>query len=101
MITVTVDLHVDEVMDQVPTQDLVDELRHRAKRNDGAAKAALGGHGLLLAAERAIDALRADEPAKALEALLQGVEDSPTDIRASWEDARKGEHPFLIVRAPS
>lgn len=97
MLTVTAEVDIDEVLDQLRTRDLVDELRERAEVGDREAETAMGGGDLIRATERAIEALRAGLPEKALEALLLGVEDSPTDVRAAWEEARKGEHPFLLV----
>jgi hypothetical protein len=101
MLTVTAEVDIGDVLEQLSTRDLVEELLDRAKAGDREGLAALGGHGLLLAAEKAIEALRAGRPERALELLTLGVDDSPADARASWEEARKGEHPFLIVRKPS
>lgn len=101
MLTVMAEVDIGEVLEQLRTRDLVDELRERAEVGDREAETAMGGGGLIRATERAIEALRAGLPEKALEALLLGVDDSPTDVRASWKAAREGTHPFLRVkRAP-
>lgn len=98
MLTVTAEVDIDEVFDQLHTRDLVVEMLERVKRGDIEAKTAMGGGDLIRAAERAIEALRAGLPEKALEALLLGVDDGPVDVWASWEEARNGEHPFLLVK---
>lgn len=97
LVTVTVDAW--EVLEELGTEDLVRELEERAQADDKKATAALGGAALSWAVERAITALRAGDPEAALHALTDGAEGArpPTVTLKAWEDARKGEHPFLRI----
>jgi hypothetical protein len=96
MVMVTVDVDECEVLGEVSTVMLVDELEDRAKAGDRLARKVLGGD--VLAIERAIDHLRAGRPREALEALTLDTDATSFDVSSAWEAARKGTHPFLKVR---
>ena len=95
MVMVTVDVDECEVLGEVSTVMLVDELEDRAKAGDRLARKVLGGD--VLAIERAIDHLRAGRPREALEALTLGVENTRLDVAMAYDSARRGKHPFLTV----
>ena len=95
MVLVTVDVDEFDVLLDISTPILAQELEDRAKNGDRFARKALGGD--FLAIERAIEHLRAGRHREALEALTVGGEPSPAAVEFSYEAAKRGEHPFLRV----
>jgi hypothetical protein len=96
MVMVTVDVDEFDVVEELSTSLLVKELRNRAKVGDKVANRALAGDVLMI--ERAIEHLRAGRVREAMEVLTLDTDTTSFDVSAAWEDARKGNHPFLAVR---
>jgi hypothetical protein len=96
MITVMVDVEIDEVLEQLETIELLNELHSRAKVGDRVALEARGREARMI--ERALEHLRAGLTAEAIEALTLGAGDNTSfDVRQAWREANTGEHPFLRV----
>lgn len=95
MVMVTVDVDEFDVLPDISTPILVQELEDRAKEGDRFARKALGGD--FLAIERAVEHLRAGRHSEALEALTVGREPYRADVEFSYAAAKRGEHPFLRV----
>jgi len=96
MVTVMVDVEVDEVLEQIETIDLVDELYSRAEVGDRVAAKALAYSAQMI--QRALDHLRAGSTAEAIEALtLVAGDNTSFDVRKAWGEASSGKHPFLLV----
>ena len=96
MVTVTVDVEVDEVLEQIETIELVNELYSRADVGDRLAAKALAYSARMI--ERALEHLRAGCTAEAIETLTLGSGNSTSfDVREAWQEASTGKHPFLRV----
>jgi hypothetical protein len=96
MITVMVDVEIDDVLEQIETIELVNELRSRKAVGDRVALEARGREARMI--ERALEHLRAGLTAKAIEALTLGADDNTSfDVQKAWQEANTGEHPFLRV----
>jgi hypothetical protein len=96
MVTVMVDVDVDEVLEQIDTIELVEELHIRAEVGDRLAAKAFGYSARMI--ERALEHLRAGCTAEAIEALTLGTGGNTSfDVRKAWQEATTGEHPFLRV----
>jgi hypothetical protein len=96
MVTVMVDVEVDEVLEQIETIELLNELHSRAEVGDRIAVQAMGQVAQMI--ERALEHLRAGCTAEAIEALTLGAGGNTSfDVRQAWREASTGEHPFLRV----
>lgn len=96
MVTVMVDVEVDEVLEQIETIELLNELHSRAEVGDRLAAKAMGQSARMI--ERALEHLRAGCTAEAIEALTLGTGASTaSDVLRDYEKAKEGEHPFLRV----
>jgi hypothetical protein len=96
MATVMVDVEVDEVLEQIETIELLNELHSRAEVGDRLAVQMMGQSARMM--ERALEHLRAGSTAEAIEALTLGTGGSTSfDVRQAWREASTGEHPFLRV----
>jgi hypothetical protein len=96
MVTVMVDVEVDEVLEQIETIELVEELHIRAEVGDRLALQAMELPIRMI--ERALEHLRAGRTEEAIEALTFGAGDSTaSDVLGDYEKATRGEHPFLRV----
>ena len=96
MVTVMVDVEVDDVLEQIETIELVDELYSRALVGDPLAAKAFGYSARMI--ERTLEHLRAGSTAEAIEVLTQGApSNTASDVLRAYEKAKEGEHPFLRV----
>jgi hypothetical protein len=96
MVTVMVDVEVDEVLEQIETIELLNELHMRAEVGDRIAVQAMGQVAQMI--ERALEHLRAGRTAEAIQALTFGPGGNTSfDVRKAWREASTGEHPFLRV----
>lgn len=96
MVTVMVDVEVDEVLEQIETIELLNQLHIRAEVGNRLAAKAFGYSALMI--ERALEHLRAGSTAEAIQALTFGTGSSTaSDVLRDYEKAKAGEHPFLRV----
>jgi hypothetical protein len=96
MVTVMVDVEVDEVLEQIETIELLNELHSRAEVGDRIAVQAMGQVAQMI--ERALEHLRAGVTAEAIEVLTRVAGAGTSfDVRKAWQEASTGEHPFLRV----
>ena len=87
---------VTEVLEQIETIELLNELHIRAEVGDRLAAKAFGYSARII--ERALEHLRAGCTAEAIEALTLGDgANTSFDVRQAWREASTGEHPFLRV----
>jgi hypothetical protein len=94
MVTVMVDVEVDEVLEQIETTQLVDELYMRALVGDPIAEKAFEYSDQMIM--RTLEHLRAGSIGEAIEVLMRGVSsNTASDVLKAYEKAKTGEHPFL------
>ena len=96
MVTMMVDVEVDEVLQQIETIELVDELHMRALVGDSVAAEAFGYSGQMIM--QTLEHLRAGSIGEAVEVLMRGVSsNTASDVLKDYQKAKAGEHPFLRV----
>jgi hypothetical protein len=96
MVTMMVDVEVEEVLEQIETIELVHELHMRALLGDPIAEKAFEYSGQMIM--QTLEHLRAGSIGEAIEVLTQKAPgNTASDVLKSYEKAKAGEHPFLRV----
>lgn len=92
---VSVDVEVDEVLSEIDTDDLLEELTARANGGDKAAS--LGLRVAVKEFDLAIEYLRDGRPEDALMVLEAMGGNAPNNVARAYNAAKDGKHPFLKI----
>jgi hypothetical protein len=94
MVTMMVDVEVEEVLQQIETSQLVHELHMRVLVGDPIAEKAFKYSGQMIM--QTLEHLRAGSIGEAIEVLTRGASsNTASDVLKDYEKAKTGEHPFL------